>query len=272
MKKVLALLFALAPSLALAQNAGWPPPAGAIAFLCVYNLALPTLTTGQVGFIQCDQHGQLLTSGGGGGGGLSVTDQTSWIQGTSAFTPGGGVFNDTATLSSGQEGTYRLTTKRAVIADVDASGNQLHSDLIAPINGLSGSAQSATNPMGWTYPAASTTGGATPYHLVAANTTNSTNIKNGAGTVYSIQTANISGLSPVYLKFYDKATAPTCNSDTVVKTIAVPANTLVGGNNASFRVGVAFTSGIGICLTNGIADNDNAAVATATSIVNIDYK
>jgi hypothetical protein len=54
----LVLFLGLAP--AQAQNAGWPPPAGAVAFLCVYNTALPTLTNGQDGFVQCDSHGQLL--------------------------------------------------------------------------------------------------------------------------------------------------------------------------------------------------------------------
>jgi len=70
---------------------------------------------------------------GGGGGGLSVVDQTAFTQGTSAFTPGGGVFNDASTLTSGQEGTFRMTTKRAQIMDVDASGSQLHADLTSAI-------------------------------------------------------------------------------------------------------------------------------------------
>ena len=59
---LLTLALALAPSLALAQNAGWPPPAGAIAFLGVYNTAPPTLTNGQVGFAQLDSTGHLLVS------------------------------------------------------------------------------------------------------------------------------------------------------------------------------------------------------------------
>jgi hypothetical protein len=68
----------------------------------------------------------------GGGSGLSVTDQAAFTQGTSAFAPDGGVFNDAATLSSGQQGMVRLTTKRAQLVDVDPSGSQLHADMIAP--------------------------------------------------------------------------------------------------------------------------------------------
>lgn len=68
-------------------------------------------------------------SGGGGGGGLSVTDQAAFTQGTSRFTPGGGVYNDTATLTAGQQGTFRMTTKRAQIVDIDSSGSQFYTTL-----------------------------------------------------------------------------------------------------------------------------------------------
>jgi hypothetical protein len=63
----------------------------------------------------------------GGGSGFSVTDEAAWTAGTSAFTPAGGVFNDTATaLTSGQEGTVRLTNNRAIHVNLrDASANQL---------------------------------------------------------------------------------------------------------------------------------------------------
>jgi hypothetical protein len=81
--------------------------------------------------------------GGGGGSAFSVTDQAAFTQGTSLFVPNGGVFNDAATLSSGQQGTARLTTKRAHLVDVDSSGNQLHTDLTTPIPGVTQAATSA---------------------------------------------------------------------------------------------------------------------------------
>lgn len=61
-KLSLALALVLWSGLAWAQNAGWPPPAGALAFLCVYNSSLPTLTTGQDGFAQCDSSGRLIVT------------------------------------------------------------------------------------------------------------------------------------------------------------------------------------------------------------------
>jgi hypothetical protein len=50
----------------------------------------------------------------GAGSGLSVVDAASWTTAVSAFVPGGGVFNDSAAaLTSGQQGTQRLTAQRA---------------------------------------------------------------------------------------------------------------------------------------------------------------
>lgn len=54
---------ALGAAIAWAQVAGWPPPAGSQAILCVYNTSPPTLSTTNVGFVQCDNGGKLLTSG-----------------------------------------------------------------------------------------------------------------------------------------------------------------------------------------------------------------
>lgn len=67
------------------------------------------------------------------GGGGAQTDQSAWSQGVTSFAPNGGVFNDTATLSSGQQGTARLTTKRAAIVDVDTSGNALYSAITSGV-------------------------------------------------------------------------------------------------------------------------------------------
>lgn len=86
------------------------------------------------------------------GGGLSVADQAAWTQGASSFTPAGGVFNDTATLSSGQQGTVRLTTDRqmkvldsAVLAAVQAA-IPAGTNLIGDVNlRQGGNVLSATN-------------------------------------------------------------------------------------------------------------------------------
>jgi hypothetical protein len=121
---------------------------------------------------------------------------------------------------------------------------------------------------------AAATGGATPHNVIAANTNNSTNLKASAGTVYGIQLSGL-GAAPAYLKLYDKATAPTCGTDTPVAVYMIPANSTAangGGNNANFAVGKAFTLGIGYCVVTGIPATDNTAVAAATYAINIDWK
>lgn len=69
MRKLIAAVFislGLA-SAASAQQVSMPPPAGTIAILCAYNAVLPSVTTGQVAYAQCDSNGRLITSAGGGG-------------------------------------------------------------------------------------------------------------------------------------------------------------------------------------------------------------
>lgn len=147
-------------------------------------------------------------SGGGGSGGLSVTDQTAWTQGSSAFTPNGGVFNDTATLSSGQEGTQRLTTKRAGIVDVDTTGNALYTAITGPV-------PAGTNTIGTVgqlpYPV-----GAIPYTASATGTTAAT-------------TATLTGAASVttYLCGFSiraNATAAATGNATVTGTITATLN------------------------------------------------
>ncbi len=132
-----------------------------------------------------------------------------------------------------------------------------------------GTALSASNLMP-TYQGAAAAGGATQHFAVGAASTNSTNIKASAGTVYAIQTGSIAASAPYYLKLYDKATAPTCGTDTPVGVFIIPPTN--SGNNVSVVVGKAFTLGIGYCVVTGIANNDNTAVPAATVLVNIDYK
>lgn len=57
------------------------------------------------------------------GGSLGMTvDESTFIAGTSTFTPGGGVFNDAlAAITSGQQGTNRLTSFRALHVNLRTS-------------------------------------------------------------------------------------------------------------------------------------------------------
>jgi hypothetical protein len=113
-----------------------------------------------------------------------------------------------------------------------------------------------------------TSGGGTPFHLVSANTTNSTNVKASAGQLYGYTLSNANA-AVRYVKFYNKATAPTCGTDTPVLTVLVPAGASV---SRSFPVGAVYGSGIGLCATTGLADNDTGAVGASDLSLDLDYK
>jgi hypothetical protein len=115
-----------------------------------------------------------------------------------------------------------------------------------------------------------TSGGATPAHYLSAASTNATNVKASAGNVYALAVINTTA-TLYYLKLYDKATAPTCNSDAVLQTYPVPASTAGAGFVLPLNVGMSFSAGIGFCLTGGLADNDNTNAATGVAI-NFVYK
>jgi len=92
----------------------------------------------------------------------------------------------------------------------------------------------------------------------SAATNNAAVIKASAGTLWSVTAFNANA-SPRYVKFYNKATAPTVGTDVPVLVIAVPATSTImigGGSN-----GIRFATGVGIGIVTGAADADNTAVA-----------
>lgn len=105
----------------------------------------------------------------------------------------------------------------------------------------------------------------TPSQYQSAASTNSTNVKASAGYVYGVTLVNTSAAA-AYLKLYDKATAPTCGTDTPVQTYGVAATT--GVQTIQTTVGINFTTGIGFCLTGASANADTTATATGI-VVNL---
>lgn len=112
----------------------------------------------------------------------------------------------------------------------------------------------------------------TPFHLLSAASTNATSIKGSNGQIVSVVAINTS-VSLVYLKFYDIAATPTCNSTAVKLSFPVPfgSGNSGGGFVAEMPQAVQFLNGIGMCLTGGIADNDNTNAVTGIA-VNVTYK
>lgn len=118
---------------------------------------------------------------------------------------------------------------------------------------------------------AHTAGGATPYKLVSAATTNATSVKASAGTVYMITASNVNA-AVRYLKLYNKASAPTVGTDTPVLTYAIPGNTAGAGTNIPIpNVGINFSTGIALALTTEATDAGTTAVAANEIVVNLAY-
>lgn len=102
----------------------------------------------------------------------------------------------------------------------------------------------------------------------SAATTNATSIKASAGTVFGI-ICNNNGAAVAFVKFYNKASAPTVGTDVPVFWIAVPA-----GGQAEFNCGAyghQFGTGIALAITNLVADTDTTAVAASQVKVATSY-
>lgn len=119
----------------------------------------------------------------------------------------------------------------------------------------------------FTHPVAVTAGGATPFRLVSAATTNATSVKTSAGQVYSITAMNTNA-AVRYLKLYNLAVAPTVGTSTPVQVYALPPS---GGLTLSFPVGMAFSTGIALATTTGAADTDTGAVALNEIVISLTF-
>ena len=92
----------------------------------------------------------------------------------------------------------------------------------------------------------------------AAASVNATLVRAGAGRVFMVN-GNNAKASVVYLKFYDKATAPTVGTDVPVLTLAIPASAPFQFDLGGFQ----FSLGIGYGLTTDAADAGTTALLAA---------
>lgn len=118
-----------------------------------------------------------------------------------------------------------------------------------------------------------TSGGLSNYFVQPTASDNHAVIKAGAGQVYKISVTNNSA-TVNYLRLYNATTGFNgCNSATnLVYATVIPASTSGAGVVDSWNLGIAFSTGISICVTSGYATTDTTN-ATATAMnVNIGYK
>lgn len=99
--------------------------------------------------------------------------------------------------------------------------------------------------------------GLTASKVLAAASTNATLLKGSAGRLYGYQFANLTAAWK-YVRFFNKATAPTPGTDLPLLVVAIPPN---GTVDLNISVPITFATGIGYTITGAVADNDATAVA-----------
>lgn len=109
---------------------------------------------------------------------------------------------------------------------------------------------------------------------IIPNNTTPIVIKTTGGTVYQIDAYN-NGASVAYIKLYNgTSSSVTCGSGTPYVRYLIPyGSSSSGGGFITPNInGDAFVSGITMCVTTGIADNDTTAPSANQFIVNVHYR
>lgn len=106
---------------------------------------------------------------------------------------------------------------------------------------------------------------ANPYSFLSAASTNSTLLYPGSSLLQNIIVINTTS-TQYFLKIYNKATAPTCGTDTPALRIPIPPTASGGGVVAMGTGDMKFPLGVGVCLTGAIADNDSTVAATGVAL------
>jgi hypothetical protein len=112
------------------------------------------------------------------------------------------------------------------------------------------------------------TGAAATYSRVAsAASTNATILKSSAGALAAIDLFNVASYT-VFLKWYNKISAPTVGTDTPVWTVPIPPG---GGYARDFIQGEYFSTGIAYAITKAQPDSDATAIAAGDVIGRIKW-
>lgn len=103
--------------------------------------------------------------------------------------------------------------------------------------------------------------------VVAAASTNATSVKASAGNITNVDLFNVAAYD-VFVKFYNKASAPTVGTDTPVWTVPIKAGT---GFSKQFPNGRWFSTGVAFAITKLQADSDTTVVAAGDVTGQVEY-
>lgn len=219
----------------------------------------PTVTVGNASIPVTDNGGSLTVDGTVGVSGTvtvathAVTQSGTWtvgVQGTGAADIGKA---EDAAFTSGDVGVMALAVRNNNAATTLTSADADYSPIAVDAAGVQ-FVKSPYRP--------------TPYKLNSAASTNATSVSATANTLlYGYYISNTNA-AVRYVKFYNKASAPTVGTDTPVLVLAIPGS---GAANVSFPAGINFTTGLAFATTTGAADSDTGAVAANEVIVNLVY-
>lgn len=239
----------------------------------VYNSAGVTLTDGQQAALQFDSAGGLKVSGAGGGTQFAEdAPHASGDLGTMAL----GVRKDTAAALAGTDGDYQpmiFDSLGRLHVNVGAQGTGASynpptggSGMVGYLSGLYAVATDPT-PANVTPVPSATANGSTSSRVVAAASTNATSLKASAGNITQVDLFNVAAYD-VFVKFYNKGSAPSVGTDTPVWTVPIKAGT---GFSREFAMGKSFATGIAYAITKLQADSDTTVVVAGDVTGSIDW-
>lgn len=169
-----------------------------------------------------------------------------------------------------QDGGNSITVDGAVAATQSGTWNIA---TVTALTAITNALPAGTNTLGGVFPVPVTSGGCDTTHFIAANSNNATSLKASAGQLYGVGVSN-NNATPVYLKFYNKASTPSPGSDNaLIKwVVEIPGNTAGASGEISWPEGIPFSTGIAYAVVAGMSDTDNTSVAAASVNINIRYK
>lgn len=103
----------------------------------------------------------------------------------------------------------------------------------------------------------------TTYAGVTTASTNAAALKGSAGNLYELSVSNPTA-TPAFVKFYNKATAPTVGTDVPIMTVSAPASSLQVYQFGA--VGKRFSTGIATAVTAAIAATDTGVAVAGIQI------
>lgn len=110
-------------------------------------------------------------------------------------------------------------------------------------------------------------------YFIVCDTTNENLISASARRLLGFDVSSLDA-TPVYIKFYDKATAPN-SSDTPIFAIGLPANSTAANGSVISKTfpngGIVLTNGLGVRAVTGITNNSNGALTADEVLLNVQW-